>query len=180
MSSRAVAIIPARFASTRFPGKPLADRTGKPLVQHVYEQVTRCELIERIIVATDDQRILDAVERFGGEAVMTRPDHPNGTSRLSEVAEDVLSDLLVNVQGDEPEIDPELIDLAVRTADTRPSSPMTTLAAPFEPFDDPADPNIVKVVLDREGHALYFSRSLIPYGGGVRRAAPRNRHARAV
>ena len=106
----ATAIIPARYASQRFPGKVLADRTGKPLIQHVHEQVCRANLVERVIVAADDRRIIDAVMAFGGEAVMTREDHPNGTSRIAEVASGMDAGLVVNVQADEPDIEPALID----------------------------------------------------------------------
>jgi 3-deoxy-manno-octulosonate cytidylyltransferase (CMP-KDO synthetase) len=159
----AVAVIPARFGSTRFPGKPLASRTGKPLIQHVCEQAARARSIKRIIVATDDQRILDAVRGFGGEAVMTRADHPNGTARIAEVAATLTEEIIVNVQGDEPSIEPELIDAAVAALHARPDAPMSTIASPFGAHDDPNDPNIVKVVLSQIGTALYFSRSPIPF-----------------
>lgn len=155
-----VAIIPARYASIRFPGKPLVCETGRPLVQHVYERAQQARLISRVIVATDDQRILDAVTSFGGEAVMTRTDHPNGSSRIAEVAANLDAEVVVNVQGDEPEIDPAHIDLAV---DTLGDCDVATLASPFDAVEDPADPDIVKVVVDRHGRALYFSRSVIPF-----------------
>ena len=157
------AIIPARYASRRFPGKVLADRTGMPLIQHVYEQVRRAELVERVLVATDDRRIIEAVQAFGGEAVMTRGDHPNGTSRIAEVATTVTADLIANVQADEPEIEPELVDTAIRCLDGHPGCPVATLASPFTQDEDPADPNIVKVVVDAAGRALYFSRAMIPH-----------------
>ena len=160
--TKAVAIIPARFDSTRFPGKALADRTGKPLIQHVYERVKQAACVGEVIVATDDSRIMEAVRRFGGEAVMTRADHENGTSRIAEVAADLDDEIIVNIQGDEPEIEPALIDLAVRTLVEHPDCPVSTLASPFAADEDPADPNIVKVVLDQRGRALYFSRALIP------------------
>lgn len=159
----AVCIIPARYASVRFPGKMLANRTGKPLIQHVYERVKQANLVSRILVAADDQRIIDAVRGFGGEAVMTRSDHPNGTSRLAEVAASLDDEIIVNVQGDEPDVEPTLINLAIRTLADDPDAPVGTLASPFAADEDPADPNIVKVVVDRARHALYFSRSLIPY-----------------
>jgi len=162
-TSNAVAVIPARFASTRFPGKPLANETGKYLVQHVYEQAARAQRVFRVIVATDDQRIVDAVRSFGGDVMLTRADHPNGTSRLAEVA-GMLPDtdeIIVNVQGDEPEIDPLHIDLAIDTL-LRNNADMSTLAAPFGEREDPADPNIVKVVCDQHHRAMYFSRSAIP------------------
>jgi 3-deoxy-manno-octulosonate cytidylyltransferase (CMP-KDO synthetase) len=158
-----VAVIPARFGSTRFPGKPLAAKTGKPLIQHVCEQAARSRAIERIIVATDDARIAAAVRGFGGEAVMTRGDHPNGTSRIAEVAATLDCEFIVNVQGDEPSIEPDLIDAAVDAIRSAADAPMATIASPFAPHEDAADPNIVKVVVSRTGRALYFSRSLIPY-----------------
>lgn len=161
-SSAVTAVIPARFGSTRFPGKPLVAKTGKPLIQHVCEQAARSRSIGRIIVATDDRRILDAVRGFGGEAVMTREDHPNGTSRIAEVAAGLDCEIVVNVQGDEPSIEPELIDAAVEALRRTPEAPMATIASPFGPHDDPTDPNIVKVVLSTRGTALYFSRAPIP------------------
>lgn len=165
----AVAIIPARYASTRFPGKPLADRTGKPLIQHVVERARQASRIGRIIVATDDQRIFDAVRSFGCEAAMTRPDHPNGTSRLAEVAGSLRRGevpIIVNVQGDEPEIEPRVIDELVDGLLADGQAPMATLASEFGPGEDPADPNIVKLVtctVAGRTRALYFSRSLIPF-----------------
>lgn len=159
----AVAVIPARYASVRFPGKPLADRTGKPLIQHVYERVRGARLVGRVIVATDDDRIAQAVRRFGGEALMTAAGHPNGTCRIAEVAPGLDADLIVNVQGDEPEIDPDLIDAAVTGLLDHPDAVASTLASPFAPQEDPADPNIVKVVIDAAGRALYFSRAKVPH-----------------
>lgn len=163
MAPTAVAIIPARYGSTRFPGKPLADATGRPLIQHVCEQVGRAERIHSVIVATDDERIRDAVTAFGGQVVMTRYDHPNGTSRLAEVAADLSDEIIVNVQGDEPEIDPAVIDAAVDALAAKPDCAMATVASPFAADEDPADPNVVKVVLRCDGTALYFSRAVIPF-----------------
>ncbi|MBL1215892.1 MAG: 3-deoxy-manno-octulosonate cytidylyltransferase [Planctomycetes bacterium] len=167
--SDVIAIIPARYGSTRFPGKALADRTGRPLIQHVYEQARQARALSQVMVATDDVRIEQAVRGFGGTAVMTRPDHPNGTSRLAEAAETISAasgdPVIVNVQGDEPEIEPAHIDMAVEaflgSEDDR--TRMGTLAAPFQPDEDPHNTNIVKVVLDRQGRALYFSRAPIPH-----------------
>lgn len=159
----AVAIIPARYASTRFPAKALARETGKYLIQHVCEQVSRCRRIQRVLVATDDERIAAAVRSFGGEAVMTRVDHPSGTDRVAEAAAAVDCDLVVNVQGDEPEIEPAAIDKLVDLFEGRPDRSIATLACPFPADGDPRDPNAVKVVLARTGDALYFSRSLIPF-----------------
>ena len=169
----AIAVIPARYASTRFPGKPLADRTGKPLIQHVVERVRQANRIARIIVATDDRRIFDAVQGFGCDAAMTRDDHPNGSSRIAEVAaglpEHEQDLFIVNVQGDEPQIEPSVIDELVDGLAAEPTdggAPMATLASPFAPDEDPTDPNVVKLVVGSvQGRcrALYFSRSLIPF-----------------
>ena len=168
-----VAVIPARFASTRFPGKPLAKDTGKYLIQHVYERVSDCRAVDRVIIATDDERIVAAVESFGGSACMTRADHSSGTDRVGEVAASLGlagDDLVLNVQGDEPEIGVSVLETLIRKMGSGDAScRIGTLAAPFS--DDgpskgvgsPLDPNCVKVVVDERGQALYFSRSLIPY-----------------
>jgi len=164
MKAAAIAIIPARFNSTRFPGKPVVEIDGKPLIEHVYRRVERASLVSRILVATDDQRIAEAVQRFGGTVVMTRNDHSSGTDRLAEVAENLdLEALVVNVQGDEPMIDPGDIDQAI-TAASIGDAEIVTLKTKMEPAAAD-DPNRVKVVTDRNGIALYFSRSKIPSGG---------------
>ena len=173
-------MIPARFGSTRFPGKPLADRTGKPLIQHVVEAAGKADRIGEIIVATDDRRILDAVQSFGGRAVMTRSSHPNGTSRIAEVVSSLepqgarrnAPSVIVNVQGDEPEIEARVIDELVDGLIADGEAPMATLASTFAEDEDPTDPNIVKLVLDRRGRALYFSRSLIPHDRDSHNALP--------
>ena len=157
------AIIPARYASTRFPGKPLASDTGKPLIQHVYEAVSGARRVDRVLVATDDARIAEAVRAFGGEVAMTRVDHPSGTDRVAEAAAGLDVELIVNVQGDEPEMDPASIDALVELMESRPEAAMGSLACPFPSEGDLTNPACVKVVLDRDGYALYFSRSLIPY-----------------
>jgi 3-deoxy-manno-octulosonate cytidylyltransferase (CMP-KDO synthetase) len=160
----AVAIIPARFNSTRFPGKPIAEIEGKPLIEHVYRRVSRACLVTRIVVATDDRRIADAVERFGGTAFMTRNDHPSGTDRLAEAAQGLAPDtLVVNVQGDEPMIEPSDIDRAIAAAGTGDAEIVTLMTKISNSTED--DPNRVKVVTDRNGIALYFSRSRIPSKG---------------
>jgi 3-deoxy-manno-octulosonate cytidylyltransferase (CMP-KDO synthetase) len=156
-------VIPARYASTRFPGKPLADLCGKPMIQWVYERSSLCESVDRVIVATDDARIADAVEAFGGIVVMTRSDHATGTDRLAEVAADLTDDLIVNVQGDEPLIDPAMIQAALAPMLADNSIPMGTLKTPLTSMDEYRNPNVVKVVTDRQGFALYFSRAPIPY-----------------
>ena len=156
-------VIPARYASTRLPGKPLADIAGKPMIQRVYEQVSKAKKPALVIVATDDQRVFDKVESFGGMALMTQPNHPTGTDRLAEVAshyQDI--DVIINVQGDEPLIDAEVIDqladLFLEDADLQ----MATVASPLleEEYDEPS---AVKVICNKRGDAMYFSRSLIPY-----------------
>jgi len=157
------AIIPARYASTRFPGKPLANQTGKPLIQHVYEAVRGARRVDRVLVATDDRRIAEAVRGFGGEVAMTRADHATGTDRVAEATGRLDAELIVNVQGDEPEMDPEAIDTLVELMDSRPEAVMGSLACPFTCQADVQNPACVKVVLDGAGRALYFSRSLIPY-----------------
>lgn len=165
MDKSVVVMIPARMASVRFPGKMLADRTGRPLIRHVWEAARGARCATRLVVATDDERIAGVVRDFGGEAVMTRADHPNGTSRLAEAARALgLSegDVVVNVQGDEPELDPSLIDAAV-DALRGSGAPMATVAVPFGESEDPRDPNVVKVVCRADGTAMYFSRSLIPF-----------------
>jgi 3-deoxy-manno-octulosonate cytidylyltransferase (CMP-KDO synthetase) len=156
-------VIPARYASTRFPGKPLADLCGKPMIQWVYERSALCESVDQVIVATDDERIARAVESFGGNVVMTRSDHATGTDRLAEVAAGLDDTLIVNVQGDEPLIDPAMIQAAVAPLLADRSIPMGTLKTPLTSLEDYRNPNIVKVVTDRQGYALYFSRAPIPY-----------------
>jgi 3-deoxy-manno-octulosonate cytidylyltransferase (CMP-KDO synthetase) len=156
-------IIPARYASTRFPGKPLADLCGKPMIQWVYERSALCESVDRVIVATDDDRIARAVEQFGGDVVMTRSDHPTGTDRLAEVAAGLNDELIVNVQGDEPLIDPAMIEAAVAPLLADNSIPMGTLKTPLTSMEEYLNPNVVKVVTDRQGFALYFTRAPIPY-----------------
>ncbi len=158
-----VAIIPARYGSTRFPGKSLALIKGKPMIQWVYERTQRSSLLGRVIVATDDDRILRAVETFGGEAVMTSPSHATGTDRIAEVARAIDCDIVVNVQGDEPLISPDMIDEAVRPLAADPAIPLGTLAKHITDPVEACDPNVVKVVCNAGGFALYFSRAPIPW-----------------
>jgi 3-deoxy-manno-octulosonate cytidylyltransferase (CMP-KDO synthetase) len=158
-----VAVIPARFASSRFPGKPLADLDGRPMIEHVYRRVERSQAVSRVIVATDDLRVANAVSRFGGEVRLTRAEHPTGTDRLAEVATTLECDIVVNVQGDEPLIAPGAIDEAVGALAADPDAHIATL---YRRISDPAElknPNIVKLAIDRAGFALYFSRAPIPY-----------------
>lgn len=158
-----VAIIPARYASTRFPGKPLVEIAGKPMIQHVVERTQACPLIEHVIVATDDTRIESAVRQFGGEVIRTRADHPSGTDRVAEVAENCEADIIVNVQGDEPLIDPQALEAAIQPLIDHLQVMMSTLASPIRTETELHNPNIVKVVLDINQFALYFSRAPVPY-----------------
>ncbi len=157
-------MIPARYASTRLPGKPLLAETGKPLIQHVVETVSQATVLDAIIVATDDERIAQAVKAFGGNAVMTSVDCASGTDRLAEAAETLGlqdDDIIINVQGDEPDIPPACLTLIVDLLESS-GTEMATLATPL-PASQAADPNKVKVVCDAGGRALYFSRAMIPF-----------------
>ena len=161
---KALCIIPARYASTRLPGKPLRDIAGKPMIVRVYERAVQAKRVQDVVVATDDERIRTAVEEHGGRAVMTRTDHATGTDRLAEVAEKMTDyDLIINVQGDEPLIDPTVIDALVEPflADVRLS--MATAKTLLTDEEEIANPNNVKVITDLTGNALYFSRARIPY-----------------
>jgi len=158
----AIVIIPARFGSTRFPGKPLAPLRGIPLIQHVYENAVKAKLVEKTVVATDSQEIMETVKSFGGTAVMTGTEHPSGTDRIAEVARELRYDIIVNVQGDEPLLSPEMIDdVIVLLNDQRAS--IGTLQKTIVDQTEIFNPNVVKVVTDHEGFALYFSRAPIPY-----------------
>ena len=158
------AIIPARWASTRFPGKPLVKLRGKPLVQHVWERARRARLVDRVIVATDDMRIAEAAFDFGAEVALTSPKHPTGTDRLAEVAAKLKSaPIILNVQGDEPDIAPSTIDRLAKALQDDPLLGMVTAANPITDRADIANPNVVKVVTDLTSRALYFSRSAIPH-----------------
>jgi 3-deoxy-manno-octulosonate cytidylyltransferase (CMP-KDO synthetase) len=163
----ATVVIPARLGSTRFPAKILASETGKPLVQHVVDQVRRCSRVREVLVATDDERVVKALAPFGTRCVMTSPHHQSGTDRIAEVARGLAEragqdPVLVNVQGDEPEIEPETVDALVGVMEAG-DADMATVATPFPPGADPADPNLVKVVCGVDGRALYFSRSPVPH-----------------
>ena len=160
---KTVAIIPARYASSRLEGKPLLDIAGKPMVQRVYEAASRAQLIDRVIVATDDRRILDTVTHFGGEAELTSTHHISGTDRVAEVADQLPCDTVVNLQGDEPLMEPQLIDELIRALLDDPDVYMASAQSPIRLPAHLTNPNIVKVVSDHDGYALYFSRSPIPY-----------------
>ena len=154
-----VAIIPARYGSKRFPGKALADICGKPLIQHVYERVSLSSAISRVAIATDDERIAQVVEKFGGECIMTSPDHKSGTDRIVEAARVTGGNVIVNVQGDEPLIEPSVIDAAVEKLYDDKEIVCSTAAFPCPDKEMYHNPNAVKVVIDVKGRALYFSRS---------------------
>jgi len=162
-SPKVVVVIPSRFGSTRLPGKPLVTLAGKSMVQRVYERAKLATTVHQVLVATDDQRIIDAVRAFGGEARMTRSDHRTGTERIAEVAAHEAGEVFVNVQGDEPLIDPAAIDTAVHTLLEEPQASVATVATPIRQPKDIMDPNVVKTVLDFDNNALYFSRAPIPW-----------------
>jgi 3-deoxy-manno-octulosonate cytidylyltransferase (CMP-KDO synthetase) len=170
----ATVVIPARFGSTRFPAKILASETGKPLVQHVVDRVRRCKLVGGVIVATDDARIAAALRPFETQCVMTSPAHQSGTDRVAEVTRGLPPDveIVVNVQGDEPEIEPETVDALVARLQFHPADDMATAATAFPAGEDPANPNLVKVVSSPEGRAIYFSRSPIPFHRDAFQGAP--------
>jgi 3-deoxy-manno-octulosonate cytidylyltransferase (CMP-KDO synthetase) len=162
-SPNVIVVIPARYGSTRLPGKPLVSLAGKSMIQRVYDRAKLAQHVNRIIVATDDDRIVKAVQEFGGEARMTRPDHRTGTERVAEVAAHESGDIFVNVQGDEPLLDPAAVDTAVGALLEEPQVTIATVATPIKVPADIMDPNVCKVVLDFDENALYFSRAPIPW-----------------
>src|SRR5712675_1267580 len=162
-SNQVVIVIPARYGSTRLPGKPLLSLAGQPMIQRVYERAKQAKMAGRVIVATDDERIVKVVEGFGGEARMTRADHRTGTERVAEVAAHTEGAIFVNVQGDEPLLDPAAIDTAVRALVDEPQAFIATVATPIKTPGDIMDPNVCKVVVDFDENALYFSRAPIPW-----------------
>ncbi|HOM61625.1 MAG TPA: 3-deoxy-manno-octulosonate cytidylyltransferase [Anaerohalosphaeraceae bacterium] len=174
-----VIVIPARYGSSRLEGKVLAKETGKYLVQHTYEQALKSGCAERVLVATDDERVVRACREFGAECVMTRADHPSGTDRIAEAVGGVDCEIVVNLQADEPEIEPAYLSRAAGLLEEHPEADMGTLLAPFETAEQVANPNIVKCVTDGQGRALYFSRCPIPYDrqrGGIGRVEDYKRH----
>jgi 3-deoxy-manno-octulosonate cytidylyltransferase (CMP-KDO synthetase) len=162
-----VAVIPARYQSSRFPGKALADLGGRPMIEHVYRRAAEAMGVDAVVVATDDQRIVEAVEAFGGIARLTGSTHRTGTDRIAEVAALLDCDIVVNPQGDEPLIDPATITAVIEPLLADPSLEMTTARQPLTDPADLANPHVVKVVTDQRGDALYFSRTAIPYGAGA-------------
>jgi 3-deoxy-manno-octulosonate cytidylyltransferase (CMP-KDO synthetase) len=171
MGAETVAIIPARYRSTRLPGKALAPIGDRPMICHVAERTRRARGIAAVLVATDDERIRDAVVASGGEVVMTRADHPSGTDRLAEVAAQLSADVVINVQGDLPLLDPTMIELLAARMDGDHTLPMATLATPIMDDDEWRSPHVVKVVMGRDGRALYFSRSPVPWDRDATRRA---------
>lgn len=163
MGARVVVIVPARYESTRLPGKPLADIGGRPMIQRVYERAAQARGVERVLVATDDERIRDAVRGFGGQVAMTGREHPTGTDRIAEVARGLDAEVIVNVQGDLPWLDPEMVSVAAAQLAADPALPMATVKTPIRARAEMENPNVVKVVTDRDDYALYFSRSPLPY-----------------
>lgn len=164
--ARIYAFIPCRMGSERFPGKPLAKILGKPMIQHVYERAKECSIFEKVVVATDHPEIKKTVEAFGGEVVMTQQRHPSGTDRIQEAASLLglePSDCVINIQGDQPVFDPDSLEVLIRPFEEDPSLQMATLAYPLRDKASFGDPNVVKVVVDLRGFALYFSRSAIPF-----------------
>ena len=160
---KVVAIIPARWHSTRLKGKVLADINGKPMIQHVWERVSRAHSVDEVIVATDKERVIKVVESFGGKAVFTSPEQPSGTDRLAEIANGIDADVFINIQADEPMVHPLMVDELAQVFEYEKGVQMATLIKRIHHKDDITDPNVVKVVVDRKGYALYFSRSPIPY-----------------
>jgi 3-deoxy-manno-octulosonate cytidylyltransferase (CMP-KDO synthetase) len=160
---KVIGCIPARWGSTRFAGKVLAKETGKFLIQHTWERACQAKLLEKVVIAADDAKVVEAAKSFGAECVLTSPEHQSGTDRIAEAVTDIDVDIVVNLQADEPEIDPNNIDYLAELLIKNADYPMATLAAEFKTAEQVADPNIVKVVLDAKGGAIYFSRAPIPY-----------------
>ncbi len=160
---KVIGVIPARWGSTRFEGKILAELAGKPMIQHVWERASQSRMLEECVIACDDERILIAAQHFGARAFLTSPDHPSGTDRVAEVVEALECDIVVNIQGDEPLIDPTVINDLANVLVQDESSSMATVIKVIEEADDLNNPNVVKVVVDAHKNALYFSRAKIPY-----------------
>lgn len=160
---RALGVIPARWASTRFEGKMLAPLCGRPMIEHVWQRVRQCHSLEDVLIACDDERIFTAAKNFGAKAVMTRQDHESGTDRIAEAVEKISVDIVVNIQGDEPLINPGVIDALAEILLNDANVPMATVIKKIESEDEVNNPNVVKVVRDKKGNALYFSRSAVPF-----------------
>lgn len=163
MKNKVVAVIPARYQSTRFQGKPLAKILGKPMIEHVYVNAKKCKILDEVVVATDDQRIFDAVEGFGGKAIMTSDKHPTGTDRVAEAARRLDAGIIVNVQGDEPLIQPQMIERTVRPLLDNSKVQVTNLISRLSDIGDYVDTGVVKAAIDLKGDLLYLTRSAIPF-----------------
>jgi 3-deoxy-manno-octulosonate cytidylyltransferase (CMP-KDO synthetase) len=177
-ATKVLIVIPARYASTRFPGKPLAPIAGKPMIQHVVDRVRQAQQQLSVVVATEDDRIMEAAIAFGAEAILTRPDHKTGTDRVAEVAAHIKADIYINVQGDEPLIDAGTIDAVIETMAEDESIQLATPCSAITHQPDIMDPNVVKAVMDFDGNALYFSRAPIPWvrDTGAQVAARHTKH----
>lgn len=160
---KTIGVIPARWASTRLEGKVLADIGGKPMIQHVWERSRKCRLLEDVWIACDDERVMKAAKAFGAKAVMTDPALPSGTDRIAAAVKDAPVDVIVNIQGDEPLIDPKVIEALVKAMHADPECPMATVIKAIAGEEELNNPNVVKAVVDSQGYALYFSRVAIPY-----------------
>ncbi len=176
MKDRVIGVIPARYASTRLPAKPLVQIAGKPLIQWVWEAAARCATLDEIVVATDDERILTLCGSIGARAVMTSPDCPSGSDRIAEAVRGGIHEIIVNIQGDEPLIDPVTVDACVNALRNDPNAGVCSAMTPFREGENYADPNMVKVVTDSRGYAMYFSRAPIP---DMIRLSPEERSAAA-
>ena len=163
MNKKIVAVIPARYQSTRFQGKPLAKILGKPMIQHVYFNAKKCSLLDEVVVATDDQRIFDTVNEFGGKAIMTSDQHPTGTDRVAEAARKIDADIIVNVQGDEPLIKPQMIQMTIQPLLDSPKVQVTNLISYLSDIGDFVDSGVVKAAIDLNGDLMYLTRSPIPF-----------------
>ncbi len=160
---KVLVVIPARYGSTRFEGKVLANDTGKFLLQHTYERALSAQLADKVLIATDSEKVLHACESFGADCVMTSAEHQSGTDRIAEAVRDIDADVIVNLQADEPRIEPANIDYVAKLLLDNNQADMSTLVAEFESKEQVADPNIVKAIVDINGKAIYFSRSVLPY-----------------
>ncbi|MDP2654860.1 MAG: 3-deoxy-manno-octulosonate cytidylyltransferase [Candidatus Omnitrophota bacterium] len=158
-----IGMIPARWASSRFEGKILAEIKGKPMIQHVWQQVKKCRLLDEVLIACDDKRIVEAARGFSAKAVMTSPEHASGTDRIAEAVENIPANIIVNIQGDEPLIRPSVIDNLAKALIQDDECPMATVIKPIQDEDELSDPNVVKVVINQNRHAMYFSRAPVPY-----------------
>ena len=173
-----IVVIPARYGSSRFEGKVLAKQTGKYLLQHTYERVLCAKTVQKVLIATDDDRVMDACQEFQAPCVMTSIEHQSGTDRIAEAVKDLNVDIIVNLQADEPEIQPGYIDRVAELLMNNPDAAMATLLAPFENAEQVSNPNIVKAITDMKGKAIYFSRSVIPFNRQAAGVGPVNHYKR--